>query len=179
MTLLGKAGRKVAAAIAVVAVVSGCGVAHHGSIAVTHDAKDLTISHTVRAHRASAQLVPASRPVADPSLAWLVSAGGQAQVTFNQDVENLGAALEAEDHSRSVGNRLAFEADARIVLAEADTILRSPALLPKVGRAGYERMLNDFIVVANMLQPGTCSCTIAQVQSAWYTAVDASDITVA
>ena len=108
----------------------------------------------------------------------MVSAGGQAQLTFNQDVDNLGTSLEAEDNSQSVANRLAFEADARIVLAEAATILRSPALLPKVGRAGYERMLNDFIVVANLLQPGTCLCTIAQVESAWYTAVGASNITV-
>jgi hypothetical protein len=173
MALHGQFSRKAAGAIAAVAVVSGCGIAHHGSIAVTHPAKNLTISHP-----ASTQPVSASRPATDPSLTWLESAGGQAQMTFNQDVDNLGTALEAEDDSPSVANRQAFEAGARIVLAEAGTILRTPALLPKVGRADYERMLNDFIVVANMLQPGACSCTIAQVESAWYTAVGASNMTV-
>jgi hypothetical protein len=183
MALHGKFSKTAAAVIAAVAVVSGCGVTHHGSIAVTHPAKNLTISHTTishtaTTHQASTQPVSASRPAADPSLAWLVLAGGQAQVTFNQDVDNLGLALEAEDNSPTVANHLASEADASIVLAEADKIMGTPALLPKVGRAGYERMLNDFIVVANLLEPGACYCTIAQVETAWYTAVGASNITV-
>ncbi len=72
----------------------------------------------------------AARP--DPSLAWLASPGGQAQVVLGQDVDRLAAALEADDHP-------AFEADARVVRAEARKILHSPRLLPGYGRAGYER----------------------------------------
>jgi hypothetical protein len=178
MALHGEVARKAAAAIAAVAVVSGCGVTHHGSIAATHLAQNLAVSHTANTPKASAQPVSASRPATDPSLAWLLSAGGQAQVTFNDDVDNLGVALETEDNSPTAANRLASETDARIVLAEADKILGTPALLPKVGRAGYERMLNDFIVVANMLQPGACYCTIAEVENAWYAAVGASNVSV-
>jgi hypothetical protein len=172
------------ATIAAVAIVSGCGVTHHGAVAVTHPAKNLTsshkvISHKASSHRASAQLVSENRPAAvDPSLAWLESSGGQAQVTFNYDVDNLASALETEDHSPTVANHLVFEADARIVRAEARKILRTPALLPKVNRAGYERMLKDFIVVANLLQPGPGYGTTAQDTTAWYTALKASNITV-
>jgi len=190
MALYEKVSRtyKAAATIAAVAIVSGCGVTHHGGIAVTHRAKNLASSHTTisrtactrrgSVHPASTQLVSVSRPAADPSLAWLASAGGQAQVTFNQDVDNLGAALEVEGNSPTVANHLAFEADARIVRAEARKILLTPALLPQVGRAGYERMLKDFIVVANLLQPGPGYCTTAQDETAWYSALSASNITV-
>jgi hypothetical protein len=166
-------------AIAAVAILSGCGVTHHGAVTVTHPAKNLTISHQAISHRASAQLVSENRPAAaDPSLVWLESAGGQAQVTFNDDVDNLASALEIEDHAPTVANHLVFEADARIVRAEARKILRTPALLPKVHPAGYKRMLNDFIVVANLLQPGPGYGTTAQDTTAWYTALRASNITV-
>jgi hypothetical protein len=109
---------------------------------------------------------------------WLESAGGQAQMTFNDDVDSLAWALEIEDHSPTVANHLVFEADARVVRAEAWKILRTPALLPKVNRARYERMLKDFIVVANLLQPGPGYGTTAQDDTAWYAAQSASNITV-
>ncbi len=89
------------------------------------------------------------------------------------------AALETEDHAPTVANHLAFEADARVVRAEAQKILTTPALLPATNRAGYERMLKDFITVANLLQPGPGYGTTAQDDTAWYTAMNASNITVA
>src|SRR5208282_3064081 len=104
--------------------------------------------------RVSAQLVADAKPAADPSLGWLASAGGQAQVTFNTDVDTLAAALETEDHAPTVANHLTFEAAARVVRTEAQKILTTPALLPTANRAGYQRMLKDFITVANLLQPG-------------------------
>jgi hypothetical protein len=39
-------------------------------------------------------------------------------------------------------------------------------------------MLNDFITVANLLQPGPGYGTTAQDNAAWYKALHASDITV-
>jgi hypothetical protein len=136
-------------------------------------------SHQAAAHRATAQVAADTKPAADPSLGWLASAGGQAQVTFNTDVDTLAAALETEDHAPTVANHLVFEADARVVRAEARTILTTPALLPATNRAGYERMLKDFITVANLLQPGPGYGTTAQDDTAWYTAMNASNITVA
>ena len=115
---------------------------------------------------------------ADPSLAWLESAGGQAQVTFNDDVDTLAGDLETESHSPTVANHLVFEADARVVRGEAQRILASPALLPTVNRAGYEQMLNDFIVVANLLQPGPDYGTTPQDDAAWTVAMNASNINV-
>ncbi len=145
------------------------------ALTATHPA-----SHQASAHRASTQLVSDNKPApADPSLGWLASAGGQAQVTFNTDVDNLAAALEVEDNSPTVANHLAFEAGARVVRAEANKILSTPALLPTANRGGYERMLKDFIVVANLLQPGPGYGTTAQDDTAWYTALSASNITVA
>jgi hypothetical protein len=167
--------RAAAAAIAAVAIVSGCGVTHHGAVTVTHSPKIIAAS----AHRVSAQLTAVQRPAStDPSLAWLESAGGQAQVTVNDEVDTLAAALQAEDHAPTVANHLIFEADARVVRAEARKILRTPALLPKHNRAAYKRMLNDFIVVANLLQPGPGYGTTAQDYAAWYKALNASNITV-
>jgi hypothetical protein len=136
-------------------------------------------SHQAAAHRATAQVAADTKPAADPSLGWLASAGGQAQVTFNTDVDTLAAALETEDHSPTVANHLAFEADARVVRAEAQKILTTPALLPTANRTGYQRMLNDFITVANLLQPGPGYGTTAQDDTAWYAAMNASNITVA
>jgi hypothetical protein len=91
----------------------------------------------------------------------------------------MAAALETEDHSPTVANHLAFEAGARTVRTEARTILSTPALLPATNRGGYERMLKDFIVVANLLQPGPGYGTTAQDTAAWDTALGASNITVA
>jgi hypothetical protein len=139
----------------------------------------VTATHPAATHRASAQLVADTKPAADPSLGWLASAGGQAQVTVNTDVDTLAAALEVEDHAPTAANHLAFEAAARTVRAEARTILSTPALLPTANRGGYERMLNDFITVANLLQPGPGYGTTAQDDTAWNTALNASNITVA
>ena len=168
--------RAAAAAIAGVAILSGCGVTHHGAVTATHTTKTITtvitrpiVSHSPAKHPA---------PPADPSLAWLESAGGQDQVTVNDDVDSLAAALQTESHSPTVANHLVFEADARVVRAEAQKILGTPALLPEVNRAAYERMLNDFITVANLLQPGPGYGTTAQDYIAWYKALHASNIDV-
>ncbi|MGD0247390.1 MAG: hypothetical protein ABSB59_44690 [Streptosporangiaceae bacterium] len=164
--------RAAAAAIAAVAIVSGCGVTHHGAITVTHPPKTVAVS----THRASAQLTAAQR--LDPSLAWLESAGGQAQLTFNDEVDSLAAALQTEAHAPTVANHLVFEADARVVRAEARKILFTRALLPKHNLAAYKTMLNDFITVANLLQPGPDYGTTPQDYVAWYQALHASNITV-
>src|ERR1700733_8130967 len=95
-----------AAAAAVVAIVSGFGLTHHGAAAAVQHAKPQSISQP-----AAARQVPA----ADPSLTWLGSAGGQAQVTFNNDVSTLAWALEAESKAPTVANHLVFESDARVV----------------------------------------------------------------
>jgi hypothetical protein len=72
--------RAAAAAIAAVAIVSGCGVTHQGAVSVTHPAQ----------HVISAQLTVVQRPASiDPSLAWLESASGQARLAFNDDVDTL------------------------------------------------------------------------------------------
>ena len=168
-------------AIASAAIVSGCGVTHHGAVTITHSTTTITASaHRASAHRASAQLTAAKRPAApaDPSLAWLESAGGQAQVSFSDEVDSLAAALQAEAHAPTVANHLVFEADARVVRAEARTILGTPALLPAHNRAAYQAMLTDFITVANLLQPGPGYGTTPQDNTAWYQALHASSITI-
>jgi predicted thioesterase len=53
-----------------------------------------------------------------------------------------------------VANHVIFEADDRAVRARAAKILATPALLPTVHQAAYKTMLNDFITVANLRQPG-------------------------
>ena len=167
---------RAAAAIAAVAILSGCGVTHHDAVTARHSTKTITtaILRPATPHSPAKHTAP---PV-DPSLAWLESAGGQAQVTFNDDVDSLAAALQAESHSPTVANHLVFEADARVVRAEARKILRTPALLPTVNRAAYKRMLNDFIVVANLLQPGPGYGTTPQDDTAWYKALHATNINV-
>jgi hypothetical protein len=165
---------KAAAAIAAVALASGITAT---ALTATHPASTQAVS--VSSQRATARLAADTKPAAaDPSLGWLASAGGQAQVTFNTDVDTLAAALEVEDHSPTVANHLTFEAAARVVRAQARTILSTPALLPATSRDGYERMLKDFITVANLLQPGPGYGTTAQDDTAWYTALSASNITV-
>jgi hypothetical protein len=164
-------------AIASAAIVSGCGVTHQGAVSVTRPAQHQASAHPVSTHRA--QLTAAQRPTStDPSLAWLESAGGQAQVTFNNEVDTLAADLQTEAHAPTVANHLVFEADARVVRAQADQILRTPALLPARNQGAYERMLNDFITVANLLQPGPGYGTTPQDYTAWYQALHASNITV-
>jgi hypothetical protein len=214
---------RVAATVATIAIVSGCGVAHHGAAAVTHPTAPAVAtsaassppatsrpvasasatsapitsqpatsapatsqsatsapatSRPVASHPATSHPV-AAKPTADQATLWLESAGGQAQVTFNQDVDVLAAALEIESHSDTVANHLVFEADARVVRAQARKILATPALLPTVNRAAYKVMLNDFITVADLLQPGPGYGTTAQDEAAWNAALIASNITVA
>jgi hypothetical protein len=157
------------ATLAVAAIVSGCGITHHGAVTVTHTP---AASSTATAHLLAAQ------PAATPAMTWLGSAGGQAQVTLNTDIDTLAAALEVENYSPTVANHLTFEADARIVRTQARTILATPALLPTVHRAAYKTMLNDFITVANLLQPGPGYGTTPQDDTAWNTALAASNLTV-
>jgi hypothetical protein len=159
-----------AAVAATVGILAGAGLTHH-SAAALHAARPQTAS--------SHPLAASTAPAADPSVVWLESAGGQAQVTFNNDVSILAGALETESHAPTVANHLVFEADARVVRAQARQILAAPALLPAVQRAGYEHMLNDFIVVGNLLQPGPGYGTTSQDYTAWYAALQASNINVA
>jgi hypothetical protein len=181
-----------AAAVAAIAVgtVSGLAVTHHGTVAVAlaadsqsvdlHSVKShshLAAAQAAAAHGAAAHAVRKAAP-ADPSLAWLVSPGGQAQITFNNDVDTLAGDLLTEAQAPTVANHLVFEADARVVRAEAEKILHTRNLLPTHNRAAYERMLKDFITVANLLQPGPGYGTTPQDDAAWNTAMKASDITV-
>ena len=159
-----------AAAAATVGILAGAGLTHHGAAAALHTAYSHTPAATVAAAPAAA---------ADPSVLWLASAGGQAQVTFNNDVSILAGDLETEAHAPTVANHLAFEADARVVRAQAEHILSTPALLPAVHRAEYKTMLSDFITVASLLQPGPGYGTTPQDYTAWYAALHASNINVA
>jgi hypothetical protein len=169
-----------ATAAAAVAIVSGAAVTQHGATVTLSADSHSVISQSAKPHAHPARSHPAGRKSspADPSLAWLESRGGQAQVTFNNAVDVLAGDLEIESHSPTVANHLVFEADARTVRARAEKILSTPALLPRHNRAAYERMLRDFITVANLLQPGPGYGTTPQDYAAWYTATQASDITV-
>jgi hypothetical protein len=159
-----------AAAAATVGILAGAGLTHHGAAAALH---------ATHSHRPAATVAAAPAAVTDASVTWLASAGGQAQVTFNNDVSTLAGDLEIEAHAPTAANHLAFEADARTVRAQADHILATPALLPAVHRAEYTTMLNDFITVANLLQPGPGYGTTPQDYTAWYAALHASNINVA
>jgi hypothetical protein len=166
-------------AIASAAIVSGCGVTHHSAVSSTHSPKTVAASAPASTHRATAHLTAAQRPApADPSLAWLESAGGQAQVTVSDEIDTLAAALQTEAHAPTVANHLIFEADARIVRTQARQILSTPALLPTHNRAAYTAMLTDFVTVANLLQPGADYGTTPQDYVAWYQALHASNVTV-
>ena len=187
-----KLKRTAAAVAAAAAIVSGVAVTHHTAIPVTLSDD----SHSVVSHPAKLPTHPAKLPThpatsatsarsatsrtaaSDPSLAWLESRGGQAQVTFNNDVAVLAGDLEIESHSPTVANHLVFEADARVVRAQAEKILATRALLPTHNRAAYKRMLKDYIVVANLLQPGPGYGTTPQDYTAWNTALNASNIIV-
>jgi len=193
-------------AVTGVAVISGCGITHDAatpadsasaapskvnrvstrpitpSASAVKTSKASPSASAVKTSKASrhASPHPSTTPTAsaDPSVAWLESAGGQAQVTFNDDVDTLAGDLETESQSPTVANHLVFEADARGVRGEAQRILADPALLPTVNRAGYQQMLNDFIVVANLLQPGPDYGTTAQDDAAWAVAMNASNVNV-
>ncbi len=173
---LNRAAATIAAAVAIPAsvMVSGCAVTHHDAVTVTH-----SVVRPASIHLTS-KTFPAARPApsADPSMVWLESAGGQAQVTFNDDVDVLAGDLEIESHAPTVANHLVFEADARVMRTQARTILSTCALLPATHRAAYVQMLNDFIAVANLLQPGPGYGTTPQDDSAWYKALHASNINV-
>ena len=168
---------------AAIALISGAAITHHGSapMTLTADTHSAT-AHPATAHPAhshAAKSHPAARTApANPSLAWLESPGGQAQVTLNTDIDTLAADLQIEAHAPTVANHLAFEADARTVRTQAHTILTTRALLPTHNRAAYQRMLKDFITVANLLQPGPGYGTTPQDYTAWYTALQASNITI-
>jgi len=157
-----------ALALAAIALLAGCSTTHHHT----------TAAPAPRTGPAARTAVPA-HALTDPSVRWLTSPGGQAQVTFNQDVDTLASALVIENQATTVANHLVFEAAARTVRTQAQQILAHPALLPAVHRAAYVSMLNDFITLANMLQPGAHYGTTAQDYTAWYTALRASNITVA
>ena len=170
-------------AAAAIALVSGAAVTHHSAAPVTLTADSHSaVAHSAVAHAAvshPAKPHTAAKPAhLDRSLAWLVSRGGQAQVVFNNDVDVMAADLQIESHAPTVANHLAFEADARVVRAQAEKILATRALLPTHNRAAYKQMLKDFIVVANLLQPGPGYGTTPQDYTAWNTALKASDITV-
>jgi hypothetical protein len=168
-----------AAAAAAVAIVSGCGVAHHSAVSLVPPATSSQHSASAKPVQVKAHTDAVIRPVSvDPSLAWLESRGGQAQADFNDAVDTLAMDLETESHSDTVANHLIFEADARVVRSQAEKILATPSLLPKVHRAAYERMLHKFITVADLLQPGAGYGTTPQDYTAWYAAMRASNITV-
>jgi hypothetical protein len=157
---------RLAGALATIALlVSGCSLTTHHT---TTPAPHAPAAHTVPAHA-----------LIDPALRWLTSPGGQAQVTLNQDVDTLASALVIENQATTVANHLIFEAAARTVATQARTILAHPALLPTEHRAAYQSMLTDFISLAALLQPGAHYGTTAQDYTAWYTALRATNITVA
>jgi hypothetical protein len=164
LSRIAAAAATTAAAIAIVSGVAG----------TTHDTA-IPVTLTSDAHPAIAATTVSHL---DPSLKWLVSRGGQAQVTFNNEVGVMAADLLTESRDDSVANHLIFEADARVVRAEAQKILRTRALLPTHNRAAYKTMLKDFITVANLLQPGPGYGTTAQDYTAWNTALRASNIIV-
>ncbi len=163
---------------AAIALISGAAVTHHSSAPVTLTADSHSITaHPATSHTAKSHTTARTTP-ADRSLAWLESPGGQAQVTFNTDVDTLAADLQIESHAPTAANHLAFEADARTVRAQAEKILTTRALLPTHHRAAYKQMLKDFITVANLLQPGPGYGTTPQDYTAWNTALNASNITI-
>jgi PBP1b-binding outer membrane lipoprotein LpoB len=168
-----------AAAAAAIAIVSGCGTAHHAAVSPARPAATSQHSATLAPAPVKASTVALRQTApADPSLAWLESRGGQAQVNYNDAVDDMAMDLETESHSDTVANHLAFEADARTVRAQAQAILTAPALQPHVHRAAYQQMLHKFITMADLLQPGADYGTTPQDYTAWYNAMRASNITV-
>jgi hypothetical protein len=175
------AATTIATAATAAVIFSGLAATQHsGAVMLAADSHPV-VTHSVTSHSVvshPAKSASKSTASADPALAWLESRGGQAQLTFNDDVDNLAGGLETESHAPTVANHLVFEAEGRVVRAEANKILSTRALLPTHNRAAYQRMLKDFITVADMLQPGPDYGTTAQDYAAWNTALKASDITV-
>jgi hypothetical protein len=167
-------------AVAAAAATASAVPAHGPAVAWSAPAQysPVTTPHRPHSHLSGSHSIALAAPSPNPSLAWLQSPGGQAQVTFNGDVTALAAALETESFASTDANHLLFETDARAVRAEARTILSSPDLLPAVNRGRYKEMLHDFINVADLLQPGPDYGTTAEDYTAWYTALGASDIVV-
>ena len=123
---MNKPGTIIAAA-AGIAVLSGFGLTHHHTATATHTTTAAASTvHPVSHPTATAARPAATRPATDPSLAWLASAGGQAQVTLDNQVATLAADLETENGSPTIANHLLFEADARNVRAQAHKILTTP-----------------------------------------------------
>jgi tRNA U34 5-carboxymethylaminomethyl modifying enzyme MnmG/GidA len=160
------AAASAAAAVAAIAILSGFATTHHTAAA---PATRTATTHTTATHTTA---------TADSAVQWLASPGGQAQVTFNQEVDTLAGALQIEANAPTVANHLIFEADARTVRAQADKILATPTLLPTINRAAYQHMLHSFVTVTDMLQPGADYGTTSQDYTAWYAALNASNITV-
>ena len=160
---------RLAGALAAVALlVSGCSLTTHH-----------TTTPAPRTPAARTQAAAPAHALINPALRWLTSPGGQAQVTLNQDIDTLAGALVIENQATTTANHRTFEADARTVAAQARTILANPALLPAQNRTAYQAMLTDFITLAGLLQPGAHYGTTAQDYTAWYTALRATNITIA
>ena len=177
-----------AAAAAGVAVLSGFCLApqHAGSAArpvtaVSRSASAATLphhsSHPAGTHAAASAATPPPPRPTRPWGGWNQPAA-RPRCRFNNQVAALAADLWTENGSPTVANHLLFEAAARAVRAQAQKILTTPALLPAVNRPAYQRMLNDFIVVASLLQPGPGYGTTPQDYAAWNTAMNASNINV-
>jgi hypothetical protein len=163
------------AAAAAIAILSGCATSYHVATAPpSHTAP--TPTPAAASHKAATRT--AATATAEPAVLWLASSGGQAQVTFNQEVDTLAGDLEIEAHAPTVANHLIFEADARTVRAQANKILSSSALMPSVNRAAYQHMLHSFVTVTDMLQPGAGYGTTSQDYTAWWAALNSSNIAV-
>jgi hypothetical protein len=113
------------------------------------DADKLECLLQAREYQDQGQSSSPMRTLAQNSLDWPQRARHtQAQVTVNDEVDTVAAALQAEAHAPTVANHLVFE------------------------------MLNGFVTVANLLQPGPGYGTTPQDYTAWYQALHASNITV-
>jgi hypothetical protein len=181
-----------ATAAAAIAILTGCATTHHAPAAAAHttttiatrqaaDLHGIAALHqgaTTTAATTTAATTTAVTTATDPSVRWLESAGGQAQVTFNTEVATLAGDLQTEAHAPTVANHLIFEADARTLRTQAEAILAAPALQPATGHAAYQHMLHQFITLAGLLQPGAGYGTTPQDYTAWYAALSTTNITV-
>jgi hypothetical protein len=127
------------------------------------------------AHRTQA---PRAAALQRAQLAWLVSPGGQAQVTLEEDTDALAGDLLIENSVPTAAWHRAFESQARTVMSQARSILADPALQPAHGHQAYIRLMRDWIAVGWLLQPGHDYGTRAQDMRAWDEVLRASDIIV-
>jgi hypothetical protein len=163
---------KIAAAVVPAVLLAAVGSAYLARSTPVADTRSAPASTAATAaHKPASSQHTASKPV---SAGWLETPGGQAEAKFMQAVDTLAVDLYTESHAPTVANHLLFEADARVVRAEALKMLATPSLLPHTGRAAYVTMLNDFVTVANLLQPGPGYGTTAQDYAAWNTAENAT-----